>query len=96
MWPKSSPPSPNPDEKYEDWIQIPAPPESDPSTDALPKREQDDPKLWVPASWLIPAFWLLLLFLAWFFAGPGKEDRDHNSPEEPKASHEQDWYQRSK
>jgi hypothetical protein len=75
MWPKSFPPSPNPDEKYEDWIQIPPPPENDPSTDALPKREQDDPTLWVPASWLIPAFWLLLLFLAWFFAGPGREDR---------------------
>jgi hypothetical protein len=93
MWPKNSQPLPNPDDKYKDWIRIP-PPDSDPSTDALPKSEQGDPKLWVLASLSIPAFWLLLLFLAWFFAGPGREDRDHNSPEEPRAG--QDWHQRSK
>ena len=95
MWPKSSQPSPNPDDKYDDWIQIP-PLDSDPSTDALQKSEKGDPKLWVLASLLIPAFWLLLLFFAWFFAGPGREGRDHNSPEEPRASHEQDWHPRSK
>lgn len=96
MWPKSSRPSPNPDDKYEDWIQIPPPPDGDPSTDVLAKSEKGDSKSWTLASWLIPAFWLLFLFLAWFFAGPGREVRDPNSPEEPRASHEQDWHQRSK
>ena len=65
---KSSQHSHKSDEKYEDWIRIPPPPEDDRSTEALPTSAKDDARLWTLASWCIPALWLLVLFLAWVFA----------------------------
>jgi len=45
----------NADEKYEDWIQIPPPPEDDLSAEAVQTSVKGDARPWTLASWYIPA-----------------------------------------